>query len=673
MDMVFKPGIGLLNRLRYPHKFLLIGLLFLAPLVVMGYFLIAEVNHRIGFMEQERLGVEYIAQLRKPIQDIQQHRGMSAAFLNGDASFLERMQQRQAAVDGQFAALRAVDQRLGSALKSGEKLAALERQWAALKREVTGYTPPQSFERHTALIDGLRDYITYLADTSNLILDPELDSYYLMDLMVARLPALTEGMGQSRAIGSGVAAKGAFTPQSWAQLAIRVDRIREAEKALESNLSTALRENPALTGVLRQAGTNASETVAGYGRLLNGMLEKDQVTVTAGEIFGQSTRAIDAVFGLFDLIVPTLDQLLEQRIADYNTIKMTTLGTMLAVLLVMIYLFTAFYLGVLRSIADLKNAIHRMADGDLTVQLSLQTRDEISHIADQVNAMGSRFRELVGNVLRSTHHVATAAEELSAVSEQTNQGINEQLAQTDQVATAVNQMSATVQEVARSAASTSDATRNAQEESHTGHGVVRDTVNTINSLADEIRGAASAVRQLGDDSQEIGKVLDVIRTIAEQTNLLALNAAIEAARAGEQGRGFAVVADEVRTLAGRTQQSTQEIQAMIERLQAGARTAVQAMESSESKTEEGVAMAARAGNALDSITRSVATIADMSAQIAAAAEEQSTVAEEINRNVTQIAQVSDQNAAASTQTASSSTELARLAEELNGMVAVFQV
>jgi methyl-accepting chemotaxis protein len=673
MDMVFKPGIGLLNRLRYPHKFLLIGVIFLTPLIVMGYFLIDEVNQRIRFMERERLGVEYIAQLRKPIADIQQHRGMSAAFLNGDASFRERMMERQAAIDSQFATLRSVDNRLGSALKTGDKLASLERNWSALKREVTSHTAPQSFERHTAIIEGLRDFITYVADSSNLILDPELDSYYLMDLMVARLPALTEGMGQSRAIGSGVAAKGSFTPQSWAQLAIRVDRIREAEKAMAYNLETAQRENPALAAKLQKAGVAATNTVASYARLINGMLEKDQVSVTAAEIFEQSTSAINDVFSLFDIIVPTLDQLLAQRITDYTSLKTLTLTVMLSVLLVMVYIFSAFYMAVLRSIAELKHAIQRMAGGDLTVQLTLETRDEIRHIADQINAMGCRFRELVGNVLRSTHQVATAAEELSAVSEQTNVGINEQLAQTDQVATAVNQMSATVQEVARSAASTSDATRNAQQESHTGHGVVRDTVTTINSLAEEIRSAAGAVRKLGDDSQEIGKVLDVIRTIAEQTNLLALNAAIEAARAGEQGRGFAVVADEVRTLAGRTQQSTQEIQAMIERLQAGARTAVQAMEASEVKTEEGVSMAARAGEALDSITRSVATIADMSAQIASAAEEQSTVAEEINRNVTQIATVSDQNAAASTQTASSSTELARLAEELNGMVAVFRV
>ncbi|MCK9532189.1 MAG: methyl-accepting chemotaxis protein [Gammaproteobacteria bacterium] len=673
MHFVLNPGIRLLNRLRYPHKFLLIGIVFLVPLVVMGYFLVDEVSQRIRFMEQQRLGIEYIAGLRQPIADIQQHRGMSSGFHNGDESFRARMQQRQAAIDAQFAALRATDERLRQALKTGDKLASLQRAWDGLKQEVYGYTAPQSFERHTALIEGLRDFITHLAETSNLILDPELGSYYMMELMVQRLPALTEGMGQSRAIAAGIAAHGSFKPQSWAQLAIRVDRVREANKDLSHNLAAIVRDDPHLRARLDQPGLQASNTIDGYLDLLNGMMAQEEVSTTAVEIFDRSTRAIDAVFAFFDVIVPTLDEVLQQRMADYETIKRLALSVILAVLVALAYLFTCFYRAVMGSIAELKDGIHRIADGDLTVQIVMHTRDEIRFIADQVNAMSVRFRQLVSKVLRSTDHVATAAEELSAVSEQTNQGITEQLSQTDQVATAINEMSATVQDVARSAASTSDATREAQQETHTAHDVVQDTVRTINVLAQDIRGAAHSVRQLGADSDEIGKVLDVIRAVAEQTNLLALNAAIEAARAGEQGRGFAVVADEVRTLAGRTQRSTQEIQAMIEKLQSGARKAVDAMETSEKRTEEGVSMAARAGKALDSITRSVTTIADMSAQIASAAEEQTVVAEEINRNVVQIAQVSDQNAAASTQTASSSTELARLAEELKGMVAVFRL
>jgi methyl-accepting chemotaxis protein len=198
-------------------------------------------------------------------------------------------------------------------------------------------------------------------------------------------------------------------------------------------------------------------------------------------------------------------------------------------------------------------------------------------------------------------------------------------------------------------------------------------METIRALAAEIQDTATAVHNLGEESRGISKVLEVIRAIAEQTNLLALNAAIEAARAGESGRGFAVVADEVRALAGRSQQATQEIQAMIERLQGGADTAVAAMSASEAKTGEGVAMAEQAGAALAAITLSVETIADMSAQIASAAEEQSVVSEEISRNITRIAQISDHNAAASQQNSSSCGDLLLMAEELGEMVAVFRV
>ena len=211
----------------------------------------------------------------------------------------------------------------------------------------------------------------------------------------------------------------------------------------------------------------------------------------------------------------------------------------------------------------------------------------------------------------------------------------------------------------------------AQQEVNRGNEVVSNTVQTINTLASEIQATAELVHKLGEQSDDIGQVVDVIRGIAEQTNLLALNAAIEAARAGEQGRGFAVVADEVRTLAGRTQQSTQEIQQMIEQLQAGAQKAMQAMQASENRTNEGVAKAASAGDSLGSIHSSVNTITDMSAQIASAAEQQSAVAEEINRNIIEIADIADQNSTASNQTASASAELSRLSNELKKMVAVF--
>ena len=672
MKIVFAPGIWLYDRLRYPYKFLLAGGTTFLWLVLMGGLLVNEIDQRIEFMQQERLGVEYISQLRQPFQELQRHRGMSAAYLSGDSAFRARMQESQQTVDAQFAALQALDRRLGARLRTGDRLAALETAWAKIKTEVDSYSEAQSFERHTALIASLQDLITHVADTSNLIIDPELDSYYMMDLMVSRLPRLTEGMGQSRAIGSSVAARGEFTGQYWAQLAIRLDRIRESERALQYNLATVLRENPSLSASLQQVGAQASDTVASYANLITGMLDADRVSVSATEIYDQSTLGIDAVFGLFDTIVPTLDELLAKRIADYSTIKWVTLAILVIVLGAMTYFFTSFYFSVLRSIEAITDTTKRMEAGDLTARVKLQSKDELNRIAEQINSMGDHFRDLVGAVLRSTQQVASSSEQFSAASMQTNQGIKAQLAQTDQVAAAMNEMAATVQEVARNTASASDAAHNASVAADKGKVVIGESIQSIEDLAEEVARAAEVIQRLEADSASITTILDVISGIAEQTNLLALNAAIEAARAGDQGRGFAVVADEVRTLASRTQQSTQEIQQMIEQLQRGSKDAVQVMDRSREKAQGGVEHAGNAGQALEEIVTAVGVITDMNAQVATAAEEQSVVAEEINRNVSQISEVSTQNAAASEQVAASSADLAKLAEQLRQMVAVFK-
>lgn len=673
MSAIFAPGIGLLNRLRYPYKFWLVGVLFLMPLVLIGLVLINEVNQRIGFMAQERPGIEYIAQTRKVLQVVQRHRALHIAFLNGDASFRERMQQQQGVIENEMAALQALDERMGGLLATGGRVKQLRDGWHSLRGKTAGLDSEQSFGQHTDLLAEILALITHVANTSNLNLDSSLDSYYLAQMLVTQLPLLVEDMGQVRSIASGVTVLRMFTPESWEHLLVGSLRVSDTARLTRTRFRAVVEANPGLGADLQAEAEAVLATVARYGATIRGMLDDDDVTVTTEQIFQESSDAIDAAYGLFDRIAPAFDSLLAERIDGYKKLRLLAVAIMLSVLLAMIYVFVSFYLAVLKSITELRSGIQQVAEGDLTVRVNLATRDELRQIAGQVNEMTARFHELVGKVLGSSGQLASTAEELSATSGQTSQGIVEQMSQTDQVATAVNEMSTTVQEVARSAAATSEATHNASREVGTGHDVVRETVSNIDALAREIRDTAGLVHRLGESSDEIGNVVDVIRGIAEQTNLLALNAAIEAARAGEQGRGFAVVADEVRTLAGRTQKSTGEIQAMIEGLQSGARQAVQAMESSTSRTEESVASAARAGEALASISQSVTTITDMSAQIASAAEEQSTVAEEINRNITQIAHISEQNATSSTQVASSSRELAQMSEELQRMLAVFRV
>ncbi|VVP00880.1 Methyl-accepting chemotaxis protein McpQ [Pseudomonas fluorescens] len=315
----------------------------------------------------------------------------------------------------------------------------------------------------------------------------------------------------------------------------------------------------------------------------------------------------------------------------------------------------------------------RVAAGDLTHNLVSLRRDELGQLQRSMQGMTQGLRELVGGISDGVTQIASAAEELSAVTEQTSAGVNNQKIETDQVATAMNEMAATVQEVARNAEEASEAAVAADQQAREGDKVVGEAIAQIERLAVEVGHSTEAMGELKRESDKIGSVLDVIKSVAQQTNLLALNAAIEAARAGEAGRGFAVVADEVRSLAQRTQKSTEEIEELIVGLQNGTQQVATIMDNSRTLTDSSVELTRRAGGSLESITRTVSAIQAMNQQIAAAAEQQSAVAEEINRSVLNVRDVSDQTSAASEETAASSVELARLGTHLQMLVGRFKV
>ena len=318
-------------------------------------------------------------------------------------------------------------------------------------------------------------------------------------------------------------------------------------------------------------------------------------------------------------------------------------------------------------------AAERVASGDLSQNLQIDRRDELGQLQASMQRMTVSLRELIGGIGDGVTQIASAAEELSAVTEQTSAGVNNQKIETDQVATAMNEMAATVHEVARNAEQASEAALAADQQAREGDRVVGEAIAQIERLASEVNNSSEAMNQLKGESDKIGSVLDVIKAVAQQTNLLALNAAIEAARAGEAGRGFAVVADEVRSLAQRTQQSTEEIEALIASLQSGTQRVASVMDASRDLTESSVELTRRAGGSLETITRTVSSIQAMNQQIATAAEQQSAVAEEINRSVMNVRDISDQTSAASEETASSSVELARLGTHLQGLVGRFRL
>ena len=378
---------------------------------------------------------------------------------------------------------------------------------------------------------------------------------------------------------------------------------------------------------------------------------------------GQMRKTVHQTEELLKQLEEEIVLAIEEHIA---TSRIT--GIILGILLIAI--LTAILVWLSRSILGpikqfSKAMLHSAENKDLTVRSDITSRCEIGEMANAFNTMMDEFESLLHKVIKSAQDVNSASIQLTDVTNQTANGAREQQIESEQVATAMNEMAATVADVAQHATHAADASANADEEASKGNDVVAQSVVGIENLASEVENTAVALSELEKESENIGTVLGVITGIAEQTNLLALNAAIEAARAGEQGRGFAVVADEVRTLASRSQESAEEIKAIIERLQARAKGAVKTMESGREQAQVSVESAKQAGDSLQAIVSAIATIRDMNLQIATAAEEQSAVAEEINQSVVKITSVAADTAAGAEQTSNTSATMSGISSELH--------
>ena len=324
-------------------------------------------------------------------------------------------------------------------------------------------------------------------------------------------------------------------------------------------------------------------------------------------------------------------------------------------------------------IAQALDAAEKIAEGNLTQPIKVDGDDEAGRLLRAMNKMQEKLRDTLQRISGSATQLASAAEELNAVTDESARGLTQQNNEIEQAATAVNEMTSAVEEVARNAVSTSEASKNATASAGDGRDLVQETVSAIERMSGDVQGTATLIGALAEESRDIGKVLDVIRGLADQTNLLALNAAIEAARAGEAGRGFAVVADEVRALAHRTQQSTSEIERMIGSIQAGTEQAVDSMRNSTERAESTLNIAKGAGMSLDTINSAIIEINERNLVIASAAEEQAQVAREVDRNLVNIRDLSVQSATGASQTSAASSELSRLAVDLNGMVGRFRL
>nr|WP_025993910.1 methyl-accepting chemotaxis protein [Pseudomonas viridiflava] len=443
----------------------------------------------------------------------------------------------------------------------------------------------------------------------------------------------------------------------------------------EKNANQAI--DDAVTGINTLAGDVSSEFAPTLQQAIAGLKGYRAAVGVYRDSQAASKTALEKMTALGVKMLATSSDMIDRQnksrdAESDHAVMMIIAATVLALLLSVLaaWIITR---QITTPLQETLEVVERVAAGDLSRNLNVNRKDELGKLQSTIQRMTVSLRELVGGIRDGVTQIASAAEELSAVTEQTSAGVNNQKVETDQVATAMHEMTATVQEVARNAEEASEAAVAADQQAREGERVVNEAIAQIERLASAVGNSSEAMGALKQESEKIGSVLDVIKSVAQQTNLLALNAAIEAARAGEAGRGFAVVADEVRSLAQRTQKSTEEIEALIVSLQSGTQQAASVMDSSRELSASSVDLTRRAGGSLENITKTVSAIQSMNQQIAAAAEQQSATAEEINRSIINVRDVSEQTSAASEETAASSIELARLGTHLQTLVSRFTV
>ncbi|TYO84082.1 methyl-accepting chemotaxis protein [Pseudomonas sp. CK-NBRI-02] len=410
--------------------------------------------------------------------------------------------------------------------------------------------------------------------------------------------------------------------------------------------------------VMQLAGEGRTDAAA---TLVNGEMNQfaDQMTATLNE--------------LIELNIHHADRATDLAEAVYAGAKVWVWGLLLVAVTMTVVLALALTRSIVRPLGQSLQVAETVAKGDLTPQITVQGEDEPARLQAALKVMQQSLRDTIGRISDSAGQLASASEQLSAVTEDATRGLQQQSQEIEQAATAVNQMTSAVEEVASNAVATSEASRESDRIARQGREQVQATVHAIESLAAGVADNADEVGQLAQQVQDISKVLDVIGAIAEQTNLLALNAAIEAARAGEAGRGFAVVADEVRALAHRTQTSTREIEQMIVAIQAGTERAVHGMQQSNERARSTLEGAHAAGEALEAITAAIARINERNLVIASASEEQAQVAREVDRNLITIRDLAHQSSAGAEQTSAASQALSQLAVDLNALVHRFSV
>lgn len=634
LKTILWPAIRLMGHLSYAAKFGLISFLFMVPLVILSGQVFYASYQSLQKTQRELIATNNIQQVMGIVFAIEDYRNHAAPLVfQVDSGLNNQVLEYRTKVDAQFAqALDAIDsEELSTQLDDFKK-----NYFNKLSIDGDSRTPTMSdqFNYYQQIIDQLYLVIKQYAQSTGLALDSDPEIQQLMLITLTNTPVMRDAAGLGYAAGIFAMIEKYLQSMTYDFLNDVFDRIDAVKPDIQ--LVTSSLEGLGLNVIAEQAKASGRGIEYIQNTLDQEVIAATNINMTWSEFEDFSMPKIKALRELDNLIFPLIAKKLQARLDDQTSHMLTTAVALLAVLVIIVYLYSAFFLSVQYSIARFFSAAQKIAQGDLTQRLNFDGKDEMGQLRDAFNEMTSEVRGILSTVKETAENVGEKVSAVEAIANRSREAVNTQMAQTEEVANTIIDMSERAFTVVSMAGEAEAAALSGAERSTQAGEVVNNVISDIQHLSDEMSNSMEAVNRLADNSTNISSILGTIKGIAEQTNLLALNAAIEAARAGEQGRGFAVVADEVRTLASRTQGSAAEIEGLIKEVQQNIQRAVDTMEVNRTMVNKTVDSSSQVGEALESIQGSMREIQTKTLEIVSTASSQQEAAKALDNNLSVI-------------------------------------